>query len=208
MLKYLAAAFLLAAPAQAATIDFSAEADTNGERGLSAAGENLTINGVDMFITSSGPAGAQHGYLDGSNANGPAGLGACTTLTASFQCTPNSDDNIQAGESVTIEFTSETYSIVNLSFRDDDHFPLTDGQVMITTDNGSLTDMFSAFIAMAQMGDAFFANLSFISFANAGTNFYVSSMEVAEVPLPAGLPLLISGLAGLGFIARKKRKTA
>ena len=31
--------------------------------------------------------------------------------------------------------------------------------------------------------------------------------DVSEVPVPAALPLLLSGLAGLGFAARRKRKT-
>lgn len=32
--------------------------------------------------------------------------------------------------------------------------------------------------------------------------------DVAPVPVPAGLPLLLAGLGGLGLVARRKRKLA
>ncbi len=40
-----------------------------------------------------------------------------------------------------------------------------------------------------------------------GAGFTIATMEVSDVPVPAALPLLLSGLAGLGFASRR-RKTA
>jgi len=40
-----------------------------------------------------------------------------------------------------------------------------------------------------------------------GAGFVIAQFEVSEVPVPAALPLLLSGLAGLGFASRR-RKTA
>ncbi len=41
------------------------------------------------------------------------------------------------------------------------------------------------------------------------TQFYISSLTVTAVPLPAALPLFLSALAGLGLMGwRRKRATA
>jgi hypothetical protein len=34
----------------------------------------------------------------------------------------------------------------------------------------------------------------------------IGDFDISEVPVPAALPLLLSGLAGLGFASRRRRK--
>lgn len=36
----------------------------------------------------------------------------------------------------------------------------------------------------------------------------IDNLNVSAVPLPAGLPLLLAGLGGLGLMKRRKRKAA
>ena len=58
---------------------------------------------------------------------------------------------------------------------------------------------------MAAMGiqDAIGLQLAYVN-----TDFYLEAMEISDVPIPAALPLLLSGLAGLGFASRRKKKAA
>lgn len=226
MIKLIAAAAFAAtmaiAPAYAGIIDFANEADTNGERGV-ASGSTIIIDGVNMRL--SGTAGlntkvpfAANPYFD----SGDAGLGVCKVLTGSAQCSPSSDDNVTLGEALKIEFLSDdgtmsvSRNILGLAFDDSVHNPLglgNDGMVRIVTDNGDMTALFSAFIAMAAGADAFFQNVSMIEFFNTelfynGAQFYVNAMDVSEIPIPGALPLLLSGLAGLGFAGRRRKSKA
>ena len=218
------AAGFLFSNANASIVDFAAFADgqnnPRGEFGLvnsaTATGGNLIIGGVRMTLfgfdnNGQSPAFA---YLDSSNASGPAGLGVCSTLDAFAQCNPASEDEIESGQSVQINFTDNLFTspqkrdIEGLVFRDAGHQLIdttNDGLVTITTENGTLTDLFSSFMALALAGDAFFKNTNFISFAETGTGFYVSIIDVSDIPLPGALPLLISGLAGLGFASRRRK---
>ncbi len=41
-----------------------------------------------------------------------------------------------------------------------------------------------------------------------GGGFAIAQFDVNEVPIPAALPLLLSGLAGLGFASKRKKKIA
>ena len=42
----------------------------------------------------------------------------------------------------------------------------------------------------------------------AGGGFTVAQLTVSDVPIPGAIPLLISGIAGLGFASKKKKKQA
>jgi hypothetical protein len=205
------------APAHAGIIDFANEADTNGERGV-ASGSTIIIDGVNMRL--SGTQGldinqpfAASPYFD----SGDAGLGVCKVLTGSAQCSPSSDDNVTAGEALKIEFLSDdgtmsvSRNILGLAFDDSIHNPLglgNDGLVRIVTDTSDMTALFSVFIAMAAGADAFFQNVSTIEFFYNNQQFYVNALDVSEIPIPGALPLLLSGLAGLGFAGRRRKSKA
>lgn len=205
------------APAHAGLIDFANEADTNGERGV-ASGSTIAIDGVNMRL--SGTQGldinqpfAANPYFDA----GDAGLGVCKVLTGSAQCNPGNDDNVTLGEALKIEFLSDdgtmsvSRNILGFAFDDSIHNPLglgNDGLVRIITDNGDMTALFSAFIAMAASADAFFQNVTMIELFYDNKQFYVNAMDVSEIPLPGALPLLFSGLAGLGFAGRRRKTKA
>ncbi len=221
MKKILTAAVIAAsmafAPAQAALIDFANEADTNGERGV-ASGSTIVIDGVNMRL--SGTQGldinqpfAASPYFD----RGDAGLGVCKVLTGSAQCSPSSDDNVTLGEALKIEFLSDdgamsvARDILGLAFDDGGHSPLglgNDGLVRIVNDNGDMTALFSVFIAMASGADAFFKNVTMIELFYDNQQFYVNAMDVSEIPIPGALPLLLSGIAGLGFAGRRRKSKA
>jgi hypothetical protein len=58
--------------------------------------------------------------------------------------------------------------------------------------NGTLTDI---------------ANLSQIPINNASFNFSTSVIDVTPVPIPAALPLMLSGLFGIGLLRRRQKST-
>ena len=200
---------LAIAPLQAAVIDFANEADTNGERGL-ADGAILNIAGFNLSLLTYLSEGSP--YLDAGN----AGLGVCQVLDANDQCDPGSDDSIQqvgnVTEGVGIDFNSFV-TITNLSFVDGRHDPIdamNDGLVdvfLTPTVTPTFRALFSDLVAMVTSGDPMFQDLTFIGFVFVDKAFYVSSITVSDIPIPGAIPLLLSGLAGLGFASRKKKAT-
>ena len=215
----LAAAFaagLAIAPANATVIDFANEADTNGERGLANPG-NITINGVALEISGGSFDGPFffNPYLDASSNGLPGGLGVCRALVAGpgSECADSGDDSIDGeggiAELVSISFVDGPTNITGLSFRDGDHNLINDSdglvqyQIFGPNVDSIATDTFANLVALAASG---LEGVSSIAFGFVDTDFYVESITVSDVPIPGALPLLISGLAGLGFVSKKKRK--
>ena len=207
----LAAMTMTTTPASAAAIiNFANDADTNGERGVSS-GSIVTIDGVNLRL--SDYPGAASPYFTADN----AGLGICQVLTANDLCNPDDDSSVTQGETLEILFLNEAFSsfqfrrdILGIAFRDADHNLLgaagNDGMVNVQTSSGTLTETFSYFIAAAANGDAFFKNTKFIRLGYVDTSFYLSSLNIPGVPVPAALPLMLSGIAGLGFASRRRKR--
>lgn len=203
-----AAAIFVSSAARASTIiDFAAYAAGN-EHGV-ASGSSINISGVNMtFVSNFNP------YFDDVSGGKPAGLGVCRTLTAAAQCRDAGDDSVDGdfgvNEQIIILFDDGPFSVREVSFRDGNHNLLNNDNVGLVTWGvydaiGALmasgTASFAEVIGMAAAG--FFSNVNGIGFTFHDTEFYVEN--ISDVPTPAALPLLISGIAGLGFAMRRSK---
>lgn len=86
-------------------------------------------------------------------------------------------------------------------------FTLSNG--FTTTFNPSLGDLKTAFIGF--ISTDLFDTITFSVPTDSSwvvEDVITASAAVSATPLPAALPLFVSGLAGLGFLARRKRKQA
>jgi len=211
----IAAAGMMSAPANAGVVDFAAYAVGN-EHGV-ASGTSVTIDGVSMTFYAGEPYvnSDYYAYFDDYSSGRPAGLGTCRAIDINDQCVDAGDDSIDGdlgiNEYVAIVFDDGPMDVTDLSFRDGEHFSLNDDDVgqltwyiidSLTTVLDSGVATFADVIAMAMSG--YFDNIEGIAFSFVDTEFYVSAMNV--VPIPGALPLLLSGLAGLGFASRRKKK--
>jgi len=146
-------------------------------------------------------------YLD----HGHAGLGVCSVgLTDDKQCSTPSDDNVTTREMLWFSF-DQTVSFDEISFRDGSHGTAFDGNFLMILFSGghwgkwksySLAHLFT--LNLIGEGIAFYnPNKS----ASNSKQFYISSMNVSAVPIPAAIWLFGSAL--LGFTAvRRNAKSA
>ena len=145
---------------------------------------------------------------------GDSGLGA-------FSENNSSDDQTQfdAGESIEFDFGMNEVTVVDVEFN-------AGGDVNCTTNSdgsgeGSCgrfrLDIFNASdmltlstiidITNIDMLPALGTGARFLLTAlDEGSGFVVAQLTISEVPVPAALPLLLSGMAGLGFASRRKKK--
>lgn len=204
MIACVAGALAASGPAHAAYLNFVATAAAN-EGGVED-GTVIVYDGLAATFSSGGP-GSFYAYFDDLFEGRPAGLGVCETLAGAppSGCANLSDDNVRAGESVRVAF-GQAVTLSNFSFSGDEHFSLnaSSGTLLINGIGFTFADVVSLTPAVI----AAVSGVTFIEFGYGGANplaFYVNGFN-ADVPLPAAAPLLLMGLAGLSFAARKKAR--
>ncbi|MBL4619959.1 MAG: VPLPA-CTERM sorting domain-containing protein [Marinicaulis sp.] len=202
--------------ANAIVLDFVAEA-AGAERGIANGSTITNFQGTGVDVTFTAGTKDWYPYFDDLSGGKPGGLGVCKNLFgsvggagddgASDDCDPPSDDNVTVEETITLGFSGVAFALRDISFNDVDHNALgvagNDGSIAIALDGGlAMVMLMSTAISMAKAGA--FAAASSIMFGYVDTQFYISS--ISDVPIPGAIPLLISGLAGLGFAARRRKK--
>ena len=200
--------------ANAATFDFVAEADKPYDAGV--AGEQgfatykLEAGGIKLEATGKFGSQAAFAYLDKGN----AGLGVCKILSGpTNQCNPSNDDNVTLGETLILTF-DQMVSLDEVTFRDGGHhqtfdpkalFELTidgilyggTGQALVPTFYGPL------------VGKVFeFANFNADADTDNDYQFYISTVNVSAVPIPAAIWLFGSAMLGFVGIRRNNKKPA
>jgi hypothetical protein len=213
----LAAAALvgLAAPAGAAIYDFNAIADgasfesTTGPRIGFEGSWAAVVGGVNDMIfdggigvratgTNSSQGVSAHAFFDSDN----AGLGVCSSGICVSGSAGASDDNLnRAVEALIFDF-DQVVRVTGLTIRDADH-NLADGEFEFHGQTFGIIDGVVDPGALALLSPAASFTMRFI---DGGPQIYVSDVTVSAIPLPAGLMLLVSGLAALGIV-RSRRAT-
>jgi len=64
---------------------------------------------------------------------------------------------------------------------------------------------FATITAVDLLTDVFFGTIFEFRAVTEGAGFTIAQFEVSDVPIPGAIPLLLSGLAGLGFAARRRK---
>jgi hypothetical protein len=221
MKKYLAglaaAALVSVGAAGATTINFAGEANVNGERGV-ADGTVLNtaqLGGLNLrFSGGRGGDAFEFAYLNAFEAPAPgfkgrqAGLGTCTSLDRMMQCVPSGDDTVDHGEFVRVDFVDGPFEIVRMSFNNRfDSLNDSPLLVKITTSLMGVVSMMTLSFADAtthNFGFVDWIQWDFLRDQGVNAKFFVSLIS-NEIPVPGALPLLLSGLAGLGFAASRRR---
>ena len=207
--------------ANAVELDFAQWAIDNGEQGVA---DGTIIQFGDLYVEfNAGTGGGDNlttnafAYFDGPSGGKPGGLGVCKVLDTNNQCVPSSDDNITGSadgilstddEWVTLTFWNDAagtdprfVTFGGLSFRSAQHDLILAGSVNTLR----IDDVATTF--GAAIGNTW-VDIQTIKFGWGGDNplqFYLNA-TVIDVPEPAALLLMGSGLALGGLVATRRRR--
>lgn len=187
--------------ASAATFNYVADAAAQEK---SYAAYQKTVDGITVTATgaqvdNSGVAnGTAYAYLDGLWNQRPAGLGVCKTNTTNC----GSDDNMTDNEKLTLSF-DQVVKITQINMVNGDHFTNNwAGNFGLSIDGSAWQTVALASIFNTPITGKVFEFWNNNNSTNANKEFYISSMNVSAVPLPAAVWLFGSAL--LGFTAMRK----
>ncbi len=197
--------------AHATTINFVGEANSGGERGV-ADGTILNtaaLGGLNLRF-SGGRSGPNFDFAYFNQADGTrlGGLGTCTTLDRMMQCTTYTDDTVGHAENVRVDFVDGPFEIKRLSFNG--RFDTLNGSPLLLKVTTSLAGVVSELVLSfadansRNFGFADWVQFEFVRGQGDRAKFFVT--QISDVPVPGALPLLISGIAGLGFAARRRQR--
>ena len=195
----------------------------------SAAGLNYLLDGIELNVT----AFEQGDVIANDDGTFNVDLGIATRLIqdrtpsdsglGAFSEDNSSDDQTQfdSGESIVFDFGENEFLVTDVEFN-------AGGDVNCTTNSeGQGEGPCGEFLLQIFDLDGLLTLASIIDITNTdvlatlgtgarfvltaltpGGGFSVARLTVSDVPIPGALPLLISGIAGLGFASRKKKKAA
>ena len=192
---------------------------------VGAATTGIVSGGISVVAGGTGNNGlggtsTLNAYFD----RGSAGLGVCGTLTAGAQCNPSNDDNVgsmggtnnSAGlsfETLILTFSTRV-AISALNLAGEGH-GLFGGTVSINGTNfgpgafagvgGDYSTLTAA--ALASLGQSVIWSFQYVPVSQVSSTdeFYIDSITVAAVPIPAAGLMLLGALGGLAAVRRSRR---
>ena len=182
----------------------------------------VVINGPDYAITASIPVAAgavPHSWLDGPNGGLiGGGLGVCEVSDCGeLPSGPNPDAPINIGETVELTYEGvERIFVGHIFFQNADHesgmnafAPGAKFGISINNGLAMFYDLVSEFDLLKDLQINPGGTIQFFwgdENSQNGQDYFVAGWGV--VPIPAALPLFLSGLFGFAFFSRKKTKEA
>lgn len=164
----------------------------------------FTLGGITVRATSSyvdGPSSVVQDHEPSWSATAGAGLGVYHTHPVD-----NSDDNVTQGETLTLTF-DQVVHLDAIGLRADGHnfTGWADGATFLFNGDSMLLPKGTGSIGGLGLSGTVF---TFAYGGRQADQFYLSSVTVSAVPEPEVYALMIGGFGALGFVARRRRRSA